>query len=194
MSAKSMTENEKYLNEAQVLAHRFQAEREPETLREASLALINVNLAREEELKTRNNVRERSLLEWLHVLDLLDGALDPHFDPADVPEKLVQPPPSPGGEVLRPGADPSRIADPKARAEYEKAIAANREKAAHYRVQTHLRRLDEQLEAQAESFMRDAYSPVPSDQRELRTAIEQTIQNPSRKAKLLKVLKPPDPQ
>lgn len=185
-----MAGNDRYLAEAQTLAKECEVQLEPERLREASVALANVGLAQEHDPRTRTQLRMESLLLWLRLLQLLDRSLDPNFNPADVPEKLVEPPPIPGGEILRPGADPSRIADPKARAQYERAIAANRAKNKNYQTQIHLRRLKEQLPSQAESFIRNSYSSAPGDQRELRTAIDQIITDPARKAQLTKLLRP----
>ena len=185
-----MTENERYLKEAQTLAHEFEEQLEPERLRDAGMTLANVVLADEHDLKTRTQLRAKSLRLWLHLLDLLDRSLDPNFDPSDVPEKLVQPPPSPDGEVLRPGADPARIADPQARGEYEKAIAANRAKNKNYRIQLQLQRLNQQLTPQAETFIRNSYSSAIGDQKELSAAIDEVVKHPARKTQLAKLLKP----
>ncbi len=188
-----MQDNEKYLNAAQARAKEFEAEREPERLREAYMALENVILAQEHDPKTRGQLRTDSLSLWLHLLQLLDRFLDPNFNPEDVPEKLVQPPPTSGGIVLRPGADPALIDDPKVRAEYEKAIAANRAKADHYRLQINLRRLEERIPPRAEAFIRNSYTSAPGDQEELQTAIDGIMKNPQRKARLLKLLTPSQP-
>lgn len=190
MSAKSMTKNETYLDQAQVLSRQFKDQSEPERLREASMALSNIVLAQEHDPGTRIQLRAKTLLLWLHLLEVLDDSLDPNFDPSAVPEKLVQPPESPDGEILRPGASPDRIADPIARAEYEKAIEANRAKQRKYRIQLQLHRLDGQLGSQAESFVLSAYSSTPSDQKELSAAINEVIKHPARKARLLKLLRP----
>ena len=188
-----MADNEKYLNEAQAYVKKFEAEMEPERLREASLALEHMILAQETDPKTRAQLRTQSLLLWLHLLQILDRFLDPQFDPQNVPKKLIQPPPTTGGIVYPPGADPALIDDPKARADYEKAIAANRAKAEHYRLQIGLRRLDERIPLRAEAFIRNSYTSTPGDQRELKTAIDDTIKNSQRKAGLLRLLTPAQP-
>jgi hypothetical protein len=190
MSAKTMTENERYLKEAQRFAHEFEEQLEPERLRDAGMTLANVLLAEEHDLKPRAQVRAKALRLWLHLLDLVDRFLDPNFDSSDVPEKLVQPPPSPDGEVLRPGADPARIADPQTRALYEKAIAANRAKTKSYRLQLQLQRLNEQLTPQAERFIRNSYSSAIPDQKDLSAAIDEVTKHSARKAQLAKLLKP----
>src|SRR5262249_30255976 len=149
-------------------------------------ALGEVNLIQEHDSAKKAQVRHRSLVAWLQLVRLLDQFRDPNFNPGDQPELLVQPPKQPGGVVLRPGADPALIADPKERAEYEKAIAASRAKLNHYRLQIQLSRLNERIPPDAEAFIRTFYTAAPHDQKELRDAIEGWIQDPARKASLLK--------
>lgn len=188
-----MTDNQKYLDEALARAKEFDLEMEPERLRQAYMALESVSLPAEPDPAARARLRESVLASWLRLIHTLDRLLDPEFDPNDVPELHVQPPPVPGGIVLLPGADPALIPDPVARAKYEEAIAANRAKAVKYRLQVHLRRLDENIPPRAEAFIRGAYSPEPHDQTELRVAIEQAITHPPRKAALLRLLSPSVP-
>jgi len=182
----SMTENEKYLKETQAYAKEFEAELEPERLSEAYRSLENVLWMQERDPKIRAQIRTNSLALWLHLLHTLDHFLDPHFNPKDFPEKLVQPPPTLEGVVYPPGADPALIGDSKERAEYEKAIAANRAKANRYRLQINLRRLDERISPRAEAFVRDCCIRVPNERGEITTAIEKTIKSPVRQARLLR--------
>jgi hypothetical protein len=193
MRAKPMQQNQKYLEEAQAHAKKFEAELESERLREAAMALENVLLVQEHDPRTRAQLRTDCLTLWLQLLQLLDRFLDPNFNPEDVPTKLVQPPPTSGGVAYAPGADPALIDDPRARAEYEKAIANNRTKANHYRLQITLRRLEERIPPRAEAFIRNSYTPAPGDQEELKAAIDGIMQNPQRKAGLLKLLTPSQP-
>jgi hypothetical protein len=188
-----MTNNQKYLSEAEAHEKEFEVELEPERLREAYMALENVNLQEEGDPGIHRQLRAKCLSIWLDLVQLLDRYLDPNFDPRDVPEKIVEPPPVQGGVVLRPGADPALIADPKARAEYKKAIAANRAKANRFRLQINLHRLNERIPPRVEAFIRASYTSAPADQRELKTAIDTMITNPRRKADLLKLLTPSHP-
>lgn len=188
-----MTENERYLKEAYKCIKGFEIEREPEQLREAYMALENIIWVHEGDPKVRLQLRKNSLSLWLHLLEFLNRFLDPNFNPEDVPEKLVQPPLISGDVVLRPGADPALIDDPKVRAEYEKAIAANRTKIDHYRLQVGLNRLNERIPPRAEAFIRDSYTSAPGDQAELRTAIDMIIKDRQRKKDLLKLLASPSP-
>ncbi len=179
-----MTENQKYLKEAQVHAQNFEQKLEPELLKQAYCALENVLLLEEDDLQSRGQLRKDSLYLWLCLIKLLDRYLDPDFDPDDVPELNVQPPPTTGGAVLRPGADPALIDDPATRAQYEKEIAANEAKTTNYAFQTKLRRLDERITPRAENFIRNFYTPAPGDQEELNIAIDETIKDSQRKAGL----------
>jgi hypothetical protein len=190
-NAGPMKDNEKYLTEAQARVKEFEVELEPERLREAYLDLENVILIQADE-QTRAQLRANALSLWLRVLQLLDRFLDPKFNPDDVPLSGVQPPPTSKGVAYPPGADPALIDNPKARAEYEQAIAANRAKADHYRLQINLHRLNERIPPRAEAFIRNSYTSAQGDQEELRTAIEKIMKDPQRKAGLLKLLTPPD--
>ena len=186
--ANPMTENQKYLEEAQAGAREFEEKLEPELLKQAYLALENVILQEEYDPKIRAQLRTNSLALWLRLIQLLDRCLDPDFDPADVPERLVQPPPTPEGVVYRPGAKPALIDDPKVRAAYEKAIAANEAKTAHFVFQTKLRRLDERIFPRAEAFIQNAYGSGSDDQEELKSAIDAFIKDAERKERLSKLL------
>jgi hypothetical protein len=131
---------------------------------------------------------------WLSLVAALDRHLDPKFNPNDLPELKVQPPPTSKGVMYPPGVDPAVIDDPKARAEYEKALAARQPKADQYRLQIRLRRLNEDIPQRAVAFIRKNYSSGSPDQEVVRTAIDKIIRNPERKAELLKSLQPPAPK
>lgn len=184
-----MTENEKYLKEAQAKIKAFETEKEPERLRESAMALENIILAKEHETEVRKKLRSDSLTSWLTLLQIFDKHYQPDFNPDDMPEMLVQPPPQADGSVLRPGADPAKIADPKARAEYEKAIAENRAKQENYRMQIQLGRLDDFIPPSAENFITNSFSDADEDQKELREAIDKTIENENRKTRLMTLVK-----
>jgi hypothetical protein len=188
-----MTDNDQHLMEAEALEKKFQVEMEAERLREAFGALENVRLELASDPAVRARLRAATLHSWLHLVRTLDHHLDPDFDPSAVPEMRVQPPPTSDGRVLRPGADPASIEDPKARANYEQAIADNRARAERYRLQVHLRRLDERVTPRVEAFIRGAYTQSALDLQELRAAIDQVIDGPHRRAELTKLLSPPSP-
>lgn len=185
-----MTENEKYLEEAQQKVAAFKAEMESDRLRESAMALENVILAKEHDADIRKRLRTDSLNLWLTLIQLLDENIDPKFDPNDGPEELVQPPPTSEGLVYPPGADPALIDDPKARAEYEKAIADSRAKTENYRLQIQIGRLNDYIPPRAENFILNSFNKSAEDQKELKTAIDEIIKKPERKARLLQLLEP----
>jgi hypothetical protein len=187
------TENEKYLKEAQTHVKEFEKQAEPERLREAYMALENVVLEQEYDAKIRNRLRQNCLTLWLEMVAILDRRLDPEFDPEDVPQNLVQPPPTSKGVVYPPGADPALIDDAKAREEYEKAIAANNAKINNYRLQTHLKRLNEQIPPRAAEFIENSYTASGDDQKEVKTAIDRLLENPARQLEFSKLLKSSKP-
>ena len=185
-----MSENQKNLHKADAALKQFETEMDPERLREAYLALENVIVVEERDSARRSSLRRDSLDLWLHMLDLIDRFLDPQFDPNDVPELRVQPPPDSDGKTYPAGSDPTLIKDPQSRAKYEKAIAANLAKANNYRLQINLRRLNQSIPERAESFIHKSYASTPEDQKELRSAIDKIIKNPARKAYLFKLFTP----
>jgi hypothetical protein len=186
----TMTENNKYLQQAAAAIKAFETEKEPERLREAYVALENVNIMGEHIIKVRNQVRKTCLYLWLDLLQILDHYRDPKFEPKDVPSKLVDPPKGPGGEVLRPGTNPASISDPKERAAYEKAIADNRKKIENYRLQVQFGRLNDRIVTAAELFIRTYCVSSEKDRGELRVAIDAAIKTEKQKSDLLKRLLP----
>ncbi len=161
---------------------------EPEHLREAYMALENVIPNQEPDAERRADVRTNCLSLWLHLLQILDRFVDPDFDIKDPPDTLVQPPPTSGGVLYPPGADPALIDDPKARAEYERAIIANRKKLQNYSLQVSLGRLNQQIPEHAEAFIRTNYTSAAHDQEELSSAIQASIKDPHRKEELSNLL------
>lgn len=181
-----MMENQRYLTEAHSHTNEFENQLEPDLLRLAYMALENVILAQESDPKLRAQLRADCLYLWLYLLQLLDRFLDPGFNPNDVPQKLIQPPPTTEGVVYPPGADPALIDDLGARAAYEQAICENEAKIAEYSLQVQLHRLDERITSRAEAFIRNSYTFTPSDRQEVKTAILQKIKNSQRQERLLK--------
>ena len=186
----AMTNNPEYLNQARKHLQEFETAHDAQQLREAYMAIENVVLVEEHDPQIRNRLRKDTLTVWLRLLRVLDQFVDPDFDPNDEPEDLVQPPPTTGGVIYPPGADPALIDDPKARAEYEAAIAKNRKKIEDYNLQLQLSRLSERISQRADSFIATSWLPLPRSENELKAAIEENIQDPKRKAHLLALIKP----
>jgi hypothetical protein len=179
-----MTDNQKNLQESRERTKDFESLQDTDRLREADRALENVDLVKEVDPKVRARLRSDCLAQWLELVALLDRHIDPAFDPKDVPQTRVEPPEIPGSPSLEAGADPALIADPVARAQYERAIAANHAKATRYRVQTELRRIGERVYPQAEIFIRRYYKTTTADQRELNGAVDRIIKDRARKMRL----------
>ena len=182
-----MSDSRNNFSEARKLVRDFETENEPERLREASSALINVRLEREYDSNERHQLRSECLYLWLTILNMIDVRIDPSFDPADVPPKNIEPPSS-DDEAFRPGVEPAKIADPKIRADYEKAVDENRSKQINYRIQVKLRRLDERVSPMAEEFVRRSYTTSENDRSTVGSAIEAVIKSSFRKDRLNKLL------
>jgi hypothetical protein len=108
--------------------------------------------------------RERVKL-WLHAIHRLETSKDSNFNPDDLPQLNIAPPPSTG---LPAGVSPEAIRDEKLRNEYEKAIAANTKKVKYYNKQSRLR-IDENFFVNkiAVNYISTAYSKSPTNLTEL---------------------------
>jgi hypothetical protein len=151
---------------------------------------ITPNTAKDE--NARKRLRSAKLSSWLAILNDVDKAEDATFDPKDVPAATVAPPPS-ERVVLDSGIDPASVRDPAVRKAYEDAIAANRQKAERYKLQTGLRALDERLLSRIDRYIKAEYKvtgpdPLPEDRREVAEAVGALIERTSRKEQLGKLI------
>ena len=111
--------------------------------------------------------RRLAVARRLHFLAALGHHLDPRFDPADKPVVGAPPPPSHHGPVYPTGqVDPSDIADPAERAEYERAVAVSKAYARWYDTQSQLRRIDERATRFLELLLREQYRDTAADRDE----------------------------
>jgi hypothetical protein len=111
--------------------------------------------------------RDRALQLWLIFLAAVDRTIDRDWVPEDVPAHGV-PAPSPHGVVYPSGeVDPSTIPDPSARAAYEQALAANRDRRRQYSIQIQLRRIEERAMRFVEQLLTEGYEGSARDRREL---------------------------
>jgi hypothetical protein len=142
-----MSSDQNHLQEARASVDRFAQTLDPDWLEGAIENLESFRWNHELDDRQYRAARQDALELWLRLLDLLDRNFDSAFDPDDIPPKMVRPPalPDPSQGSLPPGASPSLIADPKVRAEYEQAIAANRAKIRRYRLQIVFRQVDKDL-------------------------------------------------
>ncbi len=183
-----MSDNQAFLQTARDAAAQFRARKDPDALTRVVEALENVQWREPLHLPERRRLRHAALDGWLHLVALVDDALDPNFDPAQVPQIGVQPPPTASGIVYPPGVDPALIDDPDSRARYAQAVADNTAYAEQYRLQSRLQRLQERILEACSAFIQDGYSGDPNDHGEASTAIQAAIKTPKRRAELLSLL------
>jgi len=186
-----MSDNQVLLQTARDAETAFAARRDPDQLTRAVEALENVQWREPLHLPERGRLRRETLDAWLHLVRLVDDALDPDFDPGRLPELAVQPPPTRDGIVYPPGADPALIEDPDSRDRYARELADNRAYAEHYRLQSRLRPLEERVVDACSAFIKDSYRGNPADEREAKAAIQAVIKSPRRRAALLSLLASP---
>lgn len=116
-----------------------------------------------------------------HAWKRLTDAIDPTWDPNDLP--LINVPLSlgAGGEA---GGNPKHIKDPKLRAEYEAAIEKNRQKAERYSKQHRLRKLEKRFKRTAERYIVRAYSKPPFNLTELKQYLKNYVADQDARARI----------
>lgn len=116
---------------------------------------------------TASWIRERRAKAglWLHAWRRLEKEINRDFDFNDRARLNVSPPDESG---LPAGIVPEGIKDPKLRAQYEAALAANAKKGREYNRQFELRKLDETFPKTAENYLIRVYSKPPYQTEELR--------------------------
>jgi hypothetical protein len=186
-----MADNEEQLKKASELIKAFSKEKEPEHLREAALSLEEIDLKRIYKKSDRERVRSQALVYWLLIIETIDSNLDPNFDVNEELPLKVSAPPLKDGTVLPPGASPDKIADPKEREEYEKAVKENREKQEKHAIQSQLYEINGPVSKRAEEFIQKNYARTEEDKNAVRNAVERQIKNEQRKARFLALLESP---
>ena len=109
---------------------------------------------------------------WLGAWNRLHNALDPNWDPDDQPLRNVSPPAATG---LPSGVAPTAIKDAALRAEYEAAIARNREKAEHHLQQSTRRKLRKQFVRHAERCIIELFRQGPNEPKLLQLYLSQYV-------------------
>jgi hypothetical protein len=130
--------------------------------------------------------RNRKAKMWFRGWHRLEQEIDPNFDFSDLPMENVIPP---AGVDLRAGIAPEHIKDLKLRAEYEAAIAKNRQKAEAYNKQYKLRQLDKLFSPKAEQYIINAYSRSPFSLEELESYLELYIEDVETRSRILDAVK-----
>jgi hypothetical protein len=173
------------IEQAKSAVEDFEKTKAIERLEEAIRSLESLDLHAPEGAAQKLAERRKAVAAWLSALSVIDRSLDPGFDPQDVPESNLTPPPTSSGVRYPSGVDPKAIPDPAARAQYQEALARNREKADRYRFQDKLRRLESRASSDIDEFVRRFYTTAPADQNELKEIVEAAPVSPERKKKLM---------
>jgi hypothetical protein len=138
----------------------------------------------------RQAARIAKLDLWLSLLDTLDSAMDPQFDPADVPAARITLPPDTPMVPDCPVTTPEGIATPADRQKYDESVAANTARTKHYRMQKELRQLDSELSSLADAYIGTACLRSAQGVREMDTAIAVHIHDPKRAVHLRSLVSP----
>jgi hypothetical protein len=159
-------------------------------LRTAANLIGSIDVGKAPKAEDREAARAEKLDLWLTLLDTIDSAKDPNFDPADVPSARVT---IPSDAVLKPGymiPTPDAIADPAVRRKYDEKVAANAAKAKNYRVQKELRQLDSLLSSQCDTYVRTAHPRSPASVKEMDAAVAAHVHNAERASHLRSLVAP----
>ncbi|MQA36761.1 hypothetical protein [Rugamonas aquatica] len=135
-------------------------------------------------LTSQPQVKDKLAL-LLAIFGALDAEIAPDFDPDEVPELTVEPPPESG---LPAGVAPSSIKDPKVRKAYEESLAANSLKNQRYRYQYALRQEDLRAEAEIEKIIAPPGMPETANSIILKDRLAHAKLQPHRLAKLQALL------
>jgi hypothetical protein len=123
---------------------------------------------------------------WLHALQRLEKETDRNFNFNDHPVLNVAPPQETG---LPAGVAPEAIKEPKLRAQYQAAIAANAKKAREYDRQYMLRHIREVFFPKAEQYLVSAYTKPPYDLDELRVYLNEYLADAASKERIVNEVK-----
>ncbi len=167
----------------------FERDKDPFCIQAAADLLESANLDEEPDALKWLVLRRETLEAWLGLLALIDRHLDSSFDPGRAPATGVTPRGYSGFEYP-PGIRPDAIPDSRARQAYAAALEENRAYAHYHRLQTWLRRFDQQLSPKVKHFIRMRYTTVPAEQRELSELVRKLIVNQQRADALLRATTP----
>ncbi len=124
---------------------------------------------------------------WFAIFNALDAEIAIDFNPDEVPELTVEPPPESG---LPAGVSPASIKDPTVRKAYENALTANGLKNQRYRYQYALSQENLRAESEVEKFIASATASDPAHVPILQDRLAHAKLQPQRMAKLHALLVP----
>ena len=168
----------------------FRKTEELTELRTAANLIDGIEVLAAATVEERQSARTAKLSLWLTLLDTIDTAKDPKFDPADAPSMRVSVPP---GTPMKPGVpivSPEGIANPADRQKYDEAVEANAEKTKRYRFQKELRQMDSELTARADTYITGAQLRSPQSLKEMDAMIAARIHNQDRASHLRSLVSP----
>lgn len=169
----------------------FRKTGENTNLRDAANLIDQVEVQSFPTIEERRLARAAKLALWLSLLNTIDAAKDPKFDPADVPAARVTLPPDTPMKPGVPIVTPEGIANPEDRAKYDAAVKANTEKTARYRFQKELRQLDAELSSRADTSIAITHPKSAQSVKEMNEAIAAAhLQSPDRAARFRALVTP----
>lgn len=124
--------------------------------------------------------RRATTSRWLSALQRLDAAIDPTFQPADLPQINVEAP-----DGLPAGVSPDAVTDPEQRARYQADIERNRRRADTYVQQWEARQLRQRCQPRAAAFIKHAFADTASDRAELTQLLDEHGVGGQRRALML---------
>jgi hypothetical protein len=155
----------------------FERAQEPALVQEA---LETIEAAEQAAQTGDPAARKQGLSRWLRFFAALDRHIVPNWDPKDVPETGLIPPPS-HGVVYPSGVDPAAIPDLAVRAQYEQTLKASKDHAERYRVQLQLQRIDERAMRGVGRLLAERYTNSPEDRQEFEGLLAASPMNNVRK-------------
>lgn len=134
--------------------------------------------------------RTEELKYWFHAYKRLSDAIDPNWDPGQVDFVFPSAVPLPAGvNTGTSGMASSAIQDPILRAEYERAIEENSNRATRYRDQKNLRKLKERFFPRAERYIIAAYSHPPYNLPELEARLQEYVADKTARFRILNAVR-----
>lgn len=128
--------------------------------------------------------RKQALSRRLLFFVALDRTIDQTWNPEKVPVRGVAPPLTHGAVYGSGEVDPSSIADPIVRAEYERALKVSEDYEKWYDAQFQLRRIDERAMRFVERFVAERYTEALVDRQEFEELLAASSVSEARKEQL----------